>query len=215
MLYLLENTMGLGEDFLDGGMRFLSLQRREKIGAYGSLHDKADGCGAYLLLRVALYREYGIREQPLFTFGEHDKPFLKNDTHIHFNISHCKTALGCIVSDRNTSLDLTDRRKLKNNVMKRVCSDEEQRIILQDSDPDTCFLKYWTRKECFSKLTGEGMSRAFSGITSALPEMAHIHTKAYPDYILSYYAENEQPPIIFQPDELMKECETLFADHEV
>ncbi len=211
MVYLLEDTEGLNTDFLTWGMPYLSRQRSEKLAGYGTVRDKTDGCAAYILLRIALLKEYGITQAPVFVFGEHDKPYLRDYPAIHFNISHCKTAVGCILSDKATAIDVTDLRQLRNDISKRVCSISEQQRIEKSADPTLCFLEYWTRKECYAKLTGEGMSRAFSGITDELPEMKDVHTMRMKNYIVSYYAADAVQRIIMKPEELKQEAEKLFS----
>ncbi len=192
MIYLLENSDGLTETFLLQGLPLLSRQRRDRILRYGSLQDRINGCAAYLLLRYGLWQEYQIRTAPAFIFGEHEKPFLADYPDIYFNLSHCKTAIACIIAPQETAIDVTDRRKIKNNLTRRVCSPEEQRQLSVSEDPETCFLRMWTRKECLSKLTGEGMSRSFRTITDEWPQAVYVHTEERPCCILSYYAEAPQ-----------------------
>ncbi len=203
MLYLLENSDRLTADFLRQGMPLISRQRQEKLHTYGAQRDKLDGCAAYLLLRYALLTEYGLTAAPQFSFGEHDKPFLQDTPALHFNFSHCKTAVACILSDKNTAVDVTDRRFVKPNVYRRVCSPEEQQRIAESTDPHTCFLRMWTRKECLAKLTGEGMSHPFRTITDEWPQAAFVHTEERDWGILSYYAEEPLPAVSLTAEKLL------------
>lgn len=209
MVYLSENTDTLTEEFLIRGKPFLSQQRSAKIEQYGSQRDRIDGCAAYLLLRYALFREYGICEAPLFTFGEHEKPFLQDYPAVYFNLSHCKTAVGCIVSEHDTAIDVTDRRRVRNNVFRRVCSKKEQEQLAVSDDPDNCFLRMWTRKECLAKLTGEGMSRPFHTITDEWQQAANVYTEEHSSCILSYYAETPLSVITVSVEELFKTLESI------
>ena len=210
MVYLLEESDGLTGDFLRQARPLLSLQRLEKIQRYGAERDKMNGCGAYLLLRYGLWREYGITQAPVFVFGKHEKPFLADTPSVYFNLSHCKTAVACIVSEQETAIDVTDRRKVHPHISRRVCSPEEQARIAVSRDPQTCFLKMWTRKECLAKLTGEGMSRPFHTITDDWPQAAFVHTEDRSGCILSYYAKEEQTILSLSANalltELLKNC---------
>lgn len=203
MVYLLENSDRLTADFFIRGMSLLSPQRQDKVQRYASERDRINGCAAYLLLRYGLLMEYGITEAPLFCFGEHEKPFLRDYPSLHFNLSHCKTAVACILSDTNTAIDVTDRRVVRQAISRRVCSLAEQQRIADSSDPTGCFLQMWTRKECLAKLTGEGMSRPFRTITDDWQEAAFVHTEERPCCILSYYAEADTDIVSLTPEELL------------
>lgn len=204
MLYILENTQKLDERFIENCSSLLSDQRRKKINAYGSLHDRINGCAVYLLLRYALIKEYGYLNAPVFCFGEHEKPYFSDRDDIFFNMSHCKNAVCCIVSQKNTAADITDIRPVKPAIIRRVCSDAEQKLILGSDDPQRIFLRLWTRKECLSKLSGMGMSQSFRRLTNELPEAAGLHTADREAYIYTYYSETEENVIVFsEPDELL------------
>ncbi len=151
-------------------------------------NDRINSCAVYLLLRYALFREYGIEEAPVFVIGEHEKPFLRDHPDIYFNLSHCKTAVCCILSDNNTAIDINDIRSVNGAVIRRVCSEKEQNEISLSDRPELCFMEYWTRKECYSKLTGIGMTMDFRKITADIPEYKNIRTITADDYVMSYYS---------------------------
>ena len=55
---------------------------------------------AYRLLQQGLREAYGITEPPVFEYNEHGKPAIIGHPDIHFNLSHCKQAAVCVISDR-------------------------------------------------------------------------------------------------------------------
>lgn len=192
MICVFEHPERNGNEFIEKAYQYLSEQRKEKMSAYRMESDRINSCAVYILLRYALFREYGITEAPVFVFGDHEKPFLRDHPEIHFNLSHCKTAVCCIVSDSSTAIDINEARSVSDGVIRRVCSEKEQKEISLSADPLLCFMGYWTRKECYSKLTGEGMSMDFSKITDELPEYGNIRTIAADDYVMSYYSLKEE-----------------------
>lgn len=194
-----------GEAFVEQSRQFLSRQRTERLDAVRALSDKVNCCAAYLLLRYALYKEYGMTDAPVFGYKDREKPFLSESPEIHFNLSHCKNAAACIVSGSNTAVDIMEKRKLHSNVHKRVCSEQELHILEESSDPDLAFIQLWTRKECYSKLTGLGLAMDFRTITDSLPEMEHIHTVIRDDLVLTFFSEHTPENIIYTTgDELIK-----------
>ena len=192
VVYVLEHPDSFGAELIEKSRLFMSEQRLKKIFFYRMEQDRINSCAVYLLLRYALAREYGIRLAPDFVFGDHEKPYLKELPEIHFNLSHCKTAVCCIVSHSNTAIDINDIRSVGDAVIRRVCSENEQQAIMKSPKPDICFMEYWTKKECYSKLTGAGMSMDFSKITAELPDYKSIRTKVSDDYVLSYYSRREE-----------------------
>lgn len=170
MIYIFENTKNLDEKFIQQAFPLLSHERQQKINAYKILSDKVDGCVAFLLLRYALKNEYSITETPEFIFNEYGKPFLKNHNNIYFNISHCKNAVVCAVSEKNIAVDIMDYRKIHSNVINRVCSESEKSMLSLSQNQTKDFIKLWTMKECYSKLLGKGLSMDFSKITADIPE---------------------------------------------
>ena len=200
MVYVLEDSDRITEGFEEEQARFLSGQRREAIGKYRSARDRINGCAVYMLLRYALIKEYGYMHAPEFSYGEHGKPFLADRADIFFNMSHCRNAVCCIVSDKETAIDITDIREVNPSVIRRVCSENERQRITESAEPQRTFLKMWTRKECLSKLSGRGMSQGFRELTDELPEAAGLHTIVCREYIYTYYSPVEEKTLVM-PDE--------------
>ncbi len=204
MIYILENTDKLEESVIKKYSYVLSEQRKEKINNYGSVRDRINGGIVYMLLRYALINEYSYCHQPVFSFGEHEKPYLSDRGDIFFNMSHCRNAVCCIVSDSDTAIDITDIRIVKPNIINRVCSDKEKKLVSESTDPQRSFLRLWTRKECLSKLSGKGMSEGFKGLTDELPQAEGLHTAEDEEYIYTYYSpESEKAVVMHDGAELL------------
>lgn len=117
---------------------------------------------SYLLLCRALREEYGIYEQPRFDIGKHGKPSLIfTDTpiakEIHFNMSHCKTAVACAVADWPVGVDIERTGRLKERLARHVLNEEEYHDVITSPAPNLRFTAYWTMKEALVKLTGQGL----------------------------------------------------------
>lgn len=208
MLYLFLGNRE-GEEFIHQASHFLSAQRREKMERLHALNDRVNCCAVFLLLRIALWQEYGISDQPLFGFGEKDKPFLIDLPDIRFNFSHCKNGAACIVSGQNTAVDIMELRKPHAAVYRRCCSPGECAALEQSTEPDRDFIKLWTRKECYAKLLGKGLSLDFRTLTDSLPEMRRIHTIDEPERVISYYSEKEEYINRFDASSLLQTAETI------
>ena len=115
---------------------------------------------AYKLLSYVLEKYYGITSFQTKK-NEHGKPYLKNNTGIFFNISHCKGLAVCGISEKEIGVDAEYFRSYNEKVMKRIFSDSEQDHVLSSDDPKEYFFRIWTLKEALGKYMGTGL---FSGL---------------------------------------------------
>ena len=195
MLYIFD-TENADISFVYESVKYLSKQRKERLDVIRAENDKINCCAAYLLLRYGLFREYGERTAPIFEYEKREKPYITNISGAHFNISHCKNAVACILSDENTAVDIMDIRSVRPAVIKRSCSEEEQKKLSESSDISRDFIRLWTRKECFVKYTGMGLLTDFRTITEDIPEMGDIHTFESGGSIISYYSHRKNIEVV-------------------
>ena len=137
----------------------LSEQRREQTLKFKYELGRKTCASAYLLLCEALRKEYGITEKPVFEYGEHGKPFIVGHPDIHFNISHCREAVLCVVSPRPVGVDVESIRSFKDSLVNYTMNPQEIAQINQAARPDVEFIRFWTMKEAVLKLSGEGISK--------------------------------------------------------
>lgn len=155
MVYIDEHI----DDFdLQAALAELSEQRRQQALRFRFEHGQRTCALAYLLLRRALREEFGIDEQPLFDYGEHGKPVLVSHPDIHFNLSHCREAVACVVSRRPVGIDVESVGRYKESVARYTMNDEELAMIKAAERPEAAFIRLWTMKEARLKLTGEGIT---------------------------------------------------------
>lgn len=150
---------------LDEMIALLPEWRREVVMKYKFEQGRKESAVAYMLLCRGLRECYGITEMPEFEYGEHGKPTLKGHPEIHFNLSHCKKAVVCVLSDHEIGVDveclgrLYDRNgEVRDALAHYTLCDEEYNRVMSADDPDAEFTKLWTRKEALLKLTGEGIT---------------------------------------------------------
>lgn len=112
---------------------------------------------AFILLKQALKHEYNITEIPPFDFYNNGKPYWKKYPYIHFNMSHCRTAVACALSNKPIGIDIESIRPFNMDLAKKVLNEQELRICMESTDCGRIFTKYWTIKEALLKLSGEGL----------------------------------------------------------
>ena len=147
------------DDFdLQAALAELSEQRREQALRFRFERGQRTCALAYLLLKRALHEEFDIDELPQFEYGEHGKPLLVGHPDIHFNLSHCREAVACVVSRRPVGIDVESVGRYKESVARYTMNDEELAMIEAAERPEVAFIRLWTMKEARLKLTGEGIT---------------------------------------------------------
>lgn len=160
--------------------------RREKALRFKHLQGRKECTYAYLLLCQALRDTYGITEQPAFSIGEHGKPRLVSSPAIHFNLSHCRQAVACVVASCEVGIDIESIGRYKEPLARHVLNDQELAAVQQAEDPQLAFTRYWTQKEAIVKLTGRGIDDDLRNLLLIYNNVS-LHTEEYPDkgYVLT------------------------------
>jgi 4'-phosphopantetheinyl transferase len=154
MIYLNDDLAHF--DF-EAALPYLSAQRREQALQFKFELGRKTSAAVYLLLCKGLREEYGITEPPVFEFGEHGKPSIVGHPDIHFNMSHCREAAICVLSNRPVGVDVESVREFHESLVRYTMHDEEVRQIEQAERPDVEFIRLWTMKEAVLKHSGRGI----------------------------------------------------------
>ena len=154
MLYLNDDIAGFN---FEAALPLLSEQRRQQALKFKHEQGRKTCAMAYLLLCQALRQEYGITELPVFEYGEHGKPFIVGHPDIHFNFSHCREAVICVVSNRPVGVDVESIREYRDSLVRYTMNDQEVQQIERAERPDVEFIRLWTMKEAVLKLSGRGI----------------------------------------------------------
>lgn len=136
----------------------VSQQRREKALRYRFLSDRLLSLRAYCLLLEGL-AEFGITDLVELEIGSNGKPYISGHPEVFFNLSHCKKAVLCAISDKPIGVDVEVAMNPINQELLSYCMNkEEQADILNAEDSGMRFAFWWTRKEALLKQTGEGLT---------------------------------------------------------
>lgn len=104
-------------------------------------------CGPYILEDLELKIEK----------ASGGKPYLRGFP-IHYNISHCRGMVVCALAPCPVGVDVECPRPISDNLIRKVCTTREQTYVQEGSRQER-FLKLWTLKESYLKMTGEGIGR--------------------------------------------------------
>ena len=143
---------------LEAALKEISEQRREQALKFKYELGQRLCVRAYLLLKKGLRETYGITDNPIFEYNEHGKPSMVGHPEIYFNLSHCKEAAVCVLSDQPVGVDVESIREYKESLVRYTMNDEEIGQIKSAENPAVAFIRLWTMKEATMKLIGTGIS---------------------------------------------------------
>lgn len=140
--------------------------RRQRALEYSFHLGRVLSAQAYLLLKRGLAEDFNIVEDVTFDYLEHNKPIIKEFPNLHFNFSHCKKAVMCVLDDKGSvGCDVeVFNRKIGDALIRKCCNEQEIQWIRQSQDPQKEFVRLWTRKEALLKYSGRGLINDLPGL---------------------------------------------------
>ena len=176
-LYINDNPLAID---LESALAKMTEQRRTKVLAFKHEQGRKLSAAAYMLLCKAIKEEYGIDEPPVFEYSEHGKPSIVGHPEIYFNLSHCRSVAACVVSLSPVGVDVEDVREFKESLARYVLNDDEYAAVMAFPHPDREFIRLWTMKESYLKLTGEGITRDLKTVLTDIGkyhfDTRHLHS---------------------------------------
>lgn len=115
---------------------------------------------AYSLLLTKLQEDFklDIKNEELI-LNEFNKPYLKVNKDIYFNISHSKDLIALIISDKECGIDIEYiNQDAPLNISNKILSDNELNIYNKEDNKILYLFKVWTIKEAYYKALGVGIS---------------------------------------------------------
>ena len=164
---------------LEAALKDISEQRRKQALKFKHEQGQRLCVLAYLLLKLGLREEYGITENPIFEYNEHGKPSIVGHPEIFFNLSHCKEAVVCAISDKPVGVDVESIREYKESLVRYTMNEGEIREIQSAEQPDVAFIRLWTMKEATLKLLGTGISKDMKSVLDGTKKYTTVERQRY------------------------------------
>ena len=164
---------------LEAALKNISEQRRKQALKFRYEQGQRLCVLAYQLLKQGLSEAYGITENPVFEYNEHGKPSIVGHPGIFFNLSHCKEAAICVISNHPVGVDVESIREYKDSLVRYTMNDEEIREIESAEHPDVAFIRLWTMKEATMKLIGTGISNDMKTVIDGTKKYTTVERQRY------------------------------------
>ena len=138
--------------------------RWEKVNKIKKEEDRLRSLAAGMLLSYGLKKNGIDLENCQLITGIHGKPQVTGCEGLHFNLSHTGNYAVAVFSDAPVGIDIEHRRTLKQSLLDKCCTQEEQAWIQNQPDEDMAFVRLWTAKESYVKWSGEGLTFSLKSI---------------------------------------------------
>ena len=141
---------------------------REILFAHRALENETGHEAGRQLLRQLYIQKTG-KECPEILVTDRGKPYFAEGT-LHFSISHTKSHVFCVLSERPVGIDAERMDRAVNlRLAEKILSPTEKNRFEQAQDKQAALLKLWVLKEAAVKLSGEGL-RGYPNHTDFDPE---------------------------------------------
>lgn len=158
-IYVIKNDKGLSENIFQFLLQFVSKNKKERILKQFKRKEAENILLGDILVKYAIKKTFDIKvKDMIFSTDSNGKPYLCNFENIHFNLSHSGDYVVCVVSDKPVGIDIQKIVNVEDLLIRRVCSEEEYKTIIESKDINNEFTKLWTQKEAVLKKTGQGIN---------------------------------------------------------
>lgn len=175
----------------------LPVQRQFKVKKYKCFNDRKLSIIAYVLLIYAIKNTLGYFPDLTMVYGERGKPYFKNISNWHFNISHCKDCVAVVLAKDEVGIDVQERIMLDDSLINMVCNYEERKLVESAQDPEMMITRLWVLKESYLKQRGLGLVDEISDIDFSMyrgsffyKDPYYFHVVKKKDYFMSICTKN-------------------------
>ena len=163
MLWLLELSDPLQTEEICRLLPALTEPRQRRVKAMKNPQLQTQVILAELLLRYALKEEHNLSTLPPIERTKQGKPFFPSLSDLHFNLSHCKTAVACVLDTAPAGVDVQEYRQLcrpSGTLYRNVLTKSERSWVEAGEtfeEQIRRFTALWTCKEAYGKALGVGL----------------------------------------------------------
>lgn len=170
-LYIANITKLNEQERFNNALALVSDACLDKISKIKFPKDKNRSLLAELLLIKALNDEGLFQLDTEYEYHHNGKPYLKNYPDVFFNKSHSNNLVICGISSKEIGCDIEMIKHKDLKIAQRFFAKNEYNRILLENNEDNrldLFFRFWTLKESFLKITGQGMKLSMDSFTIAI-----------------------------------------------
>ena len=176
-------------------LNLVSLEKQARIRKFHFFNDSRNCLISDILARIEICRTTGFNNGQLeFSTNEYGKPFLINNPHIYFNISHADQYVAFAIADEPVGIDIEIIKPIDLKIANRFFTPDEETYILAGNRVQR-FYEIWTKKESNIKWEGKGLYKAltsFSVLTPSEQVQLYYHCIFQNEECISYVCSTKQ-----------------------
>jgi 4'-phosphopantetheinyl transferase len=157
MLYVYECDNTIETEYFKKLEVLLDSERKSKMDKYRFQKDRNLCLLAFALLRLALWKEYGMDYVPKLCVSPYGKPYFYSEK-LSFNFSHCDNAVACALDSQGVGVDVQDYSESISTLKERILTPLELKCACNIKEVS----RFWTLKEAYGKYYGHGLNYRFS-----------------------------------------------------
>lgn len=209
-IYTLYFDRNLNNQEIEELMKYVSIEKREKVKKFYHLEDAQRSLLGDILARYGICNRSGKKNENIFFItNKYGKPLLSSDWGIHFNISHSGSWVTCAIGDYSIGVDVERVKPIGTELSKHFFTSEECGAILNENEDERekYFYKLWTLKESYIKAEGKGLSIPLNSFTINIGNN-HIYAKVnscISNYVFKQFSLDDEH-ICSICSENIKEC---------
>ena len=186
MNYYIEKISSFSDEKLKEFLKFLDEEKREQYLRTTNENRKKALLVSHGFLKEKVSELFGIKKENLiFAVSENGKPFCKSHNDIYFSVSHSGDFFAVAISKKEVGIDIELLKNPTEKLIKRVCSDNEKKLIDASKNKSETFTEIWTKKEAYLKALGTGIDRELKSVDTTNFD---FFTENHEEFILSVFS---------------------------
>lgn len=158
MKFEILNIKDLTEGDFAAAFESMSSERKARCLRFNFAEDRRRMAFGEMLLRKLISKEFNSENILIKNLPSGKPVAFADNKEIYVSISHSGDFVAAALCDNEVGIDLEVTREVKPDFIKKVLSADELEFVNESNDKTMAFLKVWTAKEAYLKLTGEGLS---------------------------------------------------------
>ena len=165
MTYYIKRMSDFSEEQKEDFLKHLDFEKRNQYLSSSNENRKNSILLSQGFAKEKISEMFSVdKKDIIFSVTNLGKPFCKSHPEIYFSLSHSEDFLALVISDKEVGIDIEKIREPKDNLLRRVCSENEIKKIYSSENPDIAFTEIWTKKEAYLKALGTGIDRELTSI---------------------------------------------------
>lgn len=182
-IYALNSRLQLPEALYQECLSWIAPDYRERIRRYRFWEDQQRSLFGHVMVRYAIMKNFNLNNNDIVIMkNSYGKPYLHGYHDIHFNISHSKDWVVCVINTSAVGIDVQEIKDVKSAIADRFFTKEENDYLasLELEARLQGFYEIWSLKEAYIKALGFGLSLPLNEF-SIIKSLDNIKVKSKKD----------------------------------